>query len=87
MCAMLSASGRDARHHLETMTVTTEHLNRVTEFAKAQRLSTQEAISTMILLLHARFGYSLEAEDGALTDAVAAVVKGATQREACMSSK
>ena len=35
-------------HHLETMTVTTDHLNRVTEFAKAQRLSTQEAISTMI---------------------------------------
>lgn len=48
------------------MTVTTEHLNRVTEFAKAQRLSTQEAISTMILLLHARFGYSLEVAHDAI---------------------
>jgi predicted GTPase len=34
-----------------------------------------------------RIGYSLEPEDGELTDAVAAVVNVATQREACMSSK
>ena len=39
------------------MTVTTEHLTRVSEFAAAQGFDKTQAISAMILLLTKRFGY------------------------------
>jgi len=48
------------------MTVTTEHLNRVRDFALAQNCSKEAAISTMILLLHGRFGYSLDVAHDAI---------------------
>jgi len=42
------------------MTVTTDHLKRVHDFAVAQQYDKFEAVSVMILLLHKRFGYDFK---------------------------
>jgi hypothetical protein len=42
------------------MTVSAEHLNRVRDYAVSRNCSKEAAISMMILLLHAKFGYTLD---------------------------
>jgi hypothetical protein len=42
------------------MTVSAEHLNRVRDYAVSRNCSKEAAISTMILLLHAKFDYTLD---------------------------
>lgn len=42
------------------MTVSAEHLNRVRDYAVSRNCSKEAAMSTMILLLHAKFGYTLD---------------------------